>query len=63
MTNKQKVYSIIMQRKMVSVADLEEILKIKKMGILKAIYLLILDREIKYITIDKQRYFLIKKNK
>jgi len=63
MTNKQKVYSIIMQRKMVSVADLEEILKIKKLSILKAIYLLILDREIKYITIDKQRYFLIKKNK
>jgi len=63
MTNKQKVFSVIMQRKMASVSDLEEILKLNKMSILKAIYLLILDREIKYITIDKERYFLLKKNK
>jgi len=63
MTNKQKVFSVIMQRKMASVSDLEEILKLNKMSILKAIYLLILDREIKYITIDKERYFLIKKKK
>jgi len=63
MTNKQKVFSVIMQRKMASVSDLEEILKINKLSILKAIYLLILDREIKYITIDKERYFLLKKHK
>jgi hypothetical protein len=63
MTNKQKVYSIIMQRKMVTVADLEEILKLKRISILKSIYLLICEREIKYITLDKERYFLIKKNK
>lgn len=52
-----------MQRKMVTVADLEEILKLKRISILKSIYLLICEREIKYITLDKERYFLIKKNK
>jgi len=63
MTNKQKVFSVIMQRKLISVKDLEEILKLNRVSILKAIYLLIVEREIKYITLEGTRYFLIKKKK
>ena len=63
MTNKQKVFSVIMQRKLISIKDLEEILKLNRISILKAIYLLIVEREIKYITLEGTRYFLIKKKK
>ena len=52
-----------MQRKLISVKDLEEILKLNRVSILKAIYLLIVEREIKYITLEGTRYFLIKKKK
>ena len=59
MTNKTKIYFIILQRKVVSIKDLEDITKWKKLTILRAIAPLIIKRKIKALTQGNIRYFAI----
>jgi hypothetical protein len=59
MSNKTKIYHIILQRKVVSIKDLEEITKWKPLTILRAIGPLIIKGKIKALKQDDSRYFAI----
>jgi len=59
MTNKTKIYFIILQRKVVSLKDLQDITKWNKMTIIRAVAPLLVKRKIKAVTQDNIRYFAI----
>ena len=59
MTNKTRIYLIILQRKAVSLQDLYEITKLDRMQVLRAISHLCLRRKIKAFSDDTGRYFKI----
>lgn len=59
MTNKTKIYSIIVARKVVSLRDLEDITRWKRITLLRAVAPLIIGRKIKAVTQDNVRYFTI----
>jgi hypothetical protein len=59
MTNKQKIYIIIQQRKVVSLQDLYDITKMDRMQMLTAVSHLVIKRKIKALTQDAVRYFAI----
>jgi len=60
MTNKQKIYLIIQQRRVVSLTDLYDITNMDRMQLLTAVSHLVIRRKIKAITQDSVRYFAIK---
>jgi len=60
MTNKQKIYSIIQQRRVVSLTDLYDITNMDRMQLLTAVSHLVIRRKIKALTQDSVRYFAIK---
>jgi len=60
MTNKQKIYSIIQQRRLVSLTDLYDITNMDRMQLLTAVSHLVIRRKIKALTQDSVRYFAIK---
>ena len=60
MTNKQKIYCIIQQRRLVSLTDLYDITNMDRMQLLTAVSHLVIKRKIKAITQDSVRYFAIK---
>jgi len=60
MTNKQKIYVIIQQRKLVSLTDLYDITNMDRMQLLTAVSHLVIRRKIKALTQDSVRYFAIK---
>ena len=59
MTNRTKIYFIILQRKVVSLKDLEDITQWKKLTILKAVAPLIIKSKIRAVIKDNVRYFAI----
>lgn len=59
MTNKTKIYFIILQRKVVSLKDLQDITKWNKMTIIRAVAPLLVKRKIRAVTQDNIRYFAI----
>lgn len=59
MTNRTKIYFIILQRKVVSLKDLQNITKWKTINVLRAVAPLIIKRKIKALTQDNVRYFTI----
>ena len=59
MTNKTKIYFIILQRKVVSIKDLQDITKWKPLTILRAIAPLIIKGKIKALKQEDNRYFAI----
>jgi hypothetical protein len=59
MTNKQKIYIIIQQRKIVSLQDLYDITKMDRMQMLTAVSHLVIKRKIKALTQNTVRYFAI----
>jgi hypothetical protein len=59
MTNKQKIYIIIQQRKVVSLQDLYDITKMDRMQMLTEVSHLVIKRKIKALTQDAVRYFAI----
>jgi len=59
MTNKQKLYFIIQERRIVSLRDLEDITKWQRITILRAIAPLVIKRKIKAVISDTTRYFKI----
>ena len=60
MTNKQRIYLIIQQRRLVSLKDLQDITKWQTMDVLKAVAPLVIQRKVKAITSDLVRYFVIR---
>jgi len=60
MTNKQKIYLIIQQRRLVSLTDLYDITNMDRMQLLTAVSHLVIRRKIKALTQDSIRYFAIK---
>ena len=60
MTNKQKIYSIIQQRRVVSLTDLYDITNMDRMQLLTAVSHLVIRRKIKALTQNSVRYFAIK---
>ena len=60
MTNKQKIFIIIQQRKVVSLQDLYDITNMDRMQMLTAVSHLVIRRKIKAVTQDSIRYFAIK---
>ena len=59
MTNRTKIYFIIIQRKVVSLKDLQDITNWKPITILRAVAPLIIKRKIKALTHEHTRYFKI----
>jgi hypothetical protein len=59
MTNKTKIYFIILQRKIVSLKDLENITRWNKMTIIRAVAPLLIKRKIRAVSQDNVRYFAI----
>ena len=59
MTNRTKIYFIILQRKVVSLKDLQDITNWKPITILRAVAPLIIKRKIKALTHEHSRYFTI----
>jgi len=59
MTNRNKIYFIIMQRKVVSLKDLEDITQWKKITIVKAVGPLLIRNKIRAVLKDNVRYFAI----
>ena len=59
MTQKQKIYFIIQERRIVSLKDLEDITKWQRITILRAIAPLVIRRKIKAVISDRTRYFKI----
>jgi hypothetical protein len=60
MTNKQKIYLIIQQRRLVSLTDLYDITNMDRMQLLTAVSHLVIRRKIKALTENSIRYFAIK---
>lgn len=63
MTNHQKIYFIIQQRKSVCLNDLYDITLWDKYTVLKSVAKLVMNRKIKAIVQDNTRYFVIKHKK
>ena len=59
MTNKQKIYIIIQQRKLISLQDLYDITKMDRIQMLTVVSHLVIKRKIKALTQDTVRYFAI----
>jgi len=59
MTNRTKIYFIILQRKVVSLKDLQEITKWQRLTILRAVAPLVIKRKIRAVTQDNVKYFAI----
>ena len=59
MTNRTKIYFIILQRKVVSLKDLQEITKWQRFTILRAVAPLVIKRKIRALTHEHTRYFTI----
>jgi hypothetical protein len=59
MTNKTRIYLIILQRKAVSLQDIYDITKLDRMQVLRAVSHLCLKRKIKAFSDDTGRYFKI----
>ena len=59
MTNRTKIYFIILQRKVVSLKDLQDITNWTPITILRAVAPLIIKRKIKALTHEHTRYFTI----
>ena len=59
MTNKTRIYLIILQRKAVSLQDIYDITKLDKMQVLRAVSHLCIGRKIKAFSDDSGRYFKI----
>jgi hypothetical protein len=60
MTNKEKIYFIIAERKIVTIEDIISITKLSKMKVLKAVYALILEKKIRSRKTESGfRYFVI----
>lgn|GEM_PF-2296274 len=59
MTNRTKIYFIILQRKVVSLKDLQEITKWQRFTILRAVAPLVIKRKIRAVVQDNVRYFAI----
>ena len=59
MTNRTKIYFIILQRKVVSLKDLQDIKKWQRFTILRAVAPLVIKRKIRAVTQDSVRYFAI----
>jgi len=59
MTNKQKIFFIIQQRKVVSLTDLFNITQMDRMQLITAVSHLAIKRKIKAVTQDNVRYFKI----
>jgi predicted HTH transcriptional regulator len=59
MTQKQKIYFIIQERRIVSLKDLENITRWQRITILRAIAPLIIRRKIKALISENTRYFKI----
>jgi hypothetical protein len=60
MTNKQKIYLIIQERRLVSLTDLYDITNMDRMQLLTAVSHLVIRRKIKALTENSIRYFAIK---
>ena len=59
MTNKTRIYLIILQRRAVSLQDLYDITKLDRMQVLRAVSHLCLKRKIKAFSDHTGRYFKI----
>jgi predicted HTH transcriptional regulator len=59
MTQKQKLYFIIQERKIVSLKDLEDITRWQRITILRAIAPLVIRRKLKAVISEGTRYFKI----
>lgn len=59
MTNKQKLYFIIQQRRIVTLRDLEDITNWQRITILRAIAPLVIKGKIKAVISETTRYFKI----
>jgi hypothetical protein len=59
MTNKTRIYLIILQRRIVSLQDLYEITKLDRMQVIRAVSHLCLKRKIKAFSDQTGRYFKI----
>jgi hypothetical protein len=59
MTQKQKLYFIIQERRIVSLKDLEDITRWQRITILRAIAPLVIRRKIKALISENTRYFKI----
>jgi hypothetical protein len=59
MTNKQKLYFIIQERRIVSLKDLEDITRWQRITILRAIAPLVIRRKLKAVVSEGTRYFKI----
>jgi predicted HTH transcriptional regulator len=59
MTQKQKLYFIIQERRIVSLKDLEDITRWQRITILRAIAPLVIRRKIKAVISESTRYFKI----
>ena len=59
MTNKQKLYFIIQERRIVSLRDLEDITRWQRITILRAIAPLVIKGKIKAVISNTTRYFKI----
>jgi len=59
MTQKQKLYFIIQERRIVSLKDLEDITQWQRITILRAIAPLVIRRKLKAIISEGTRYFKI----
>ena len=59
MTNKTRIYSIIQQRRAVTLQDLYDITQLDRMKVLKAVSYLAIKRKIKAFKDDNGRYFKI----
>lgn len=59
MTNKTKIYLIIAQRKVVSLKDLQDISRLNKMAIIKAVAPMLIKRKIRAVSQEGVRYFTI----
>jgi len=59
MTQKQKLYFIIQERRIVSLKDLEDITKWQRITILRAIAPLVIRRKLKAVISEGTRYFKI----
>jgi hypothetical protein len=59
MTQKQKLYFIIQERRIVSLKDLEDITQWQRITILRAIAPLVIRRKLKAVISEGTRYFKI----
>jgi predicted HTH transcriptional regulator len=59
MTQKQKLYFIIQERRIVSLKDLEDITRWQRITILRAIAPLVIRRKLKAVISEGTRYFKI----